>query len=370
MANDKVRVVFDVYKETLPANVTFDPALTYENFGVYYWYWIFDYDVDVTISIIANKGYYFARKPDIAIQDNGGYYLELTTDSLNADSTVYTCKFYNGNASAYTNVYEVAIQQIDVVGKTPTPTGQGNLITYYKVNESILSQLSQVVIVSQTSTTGVEVTDLSQYITSLRSYPFEIAASDPISIILGYSNTGISAPVANELYHSIDFGNVEIKSTNDNSNDYSATIKALLPYIGYVTLDASWYAGQTVNLTYEVDIRSGLFSANFIINGITIDIFTGKIGQDLPYKVAAQESINNWINPDIQDTYPLQASILTLYHSNLSDNVQANDSTYQSQISNIIGIGLCRIVDVSLSGAIPSDVQDDITSLLASGIIL
>lgn len=365
------RLYIDGYTTTLPSNATFNPEPTYGEFGAYYWYWDFAYNTAITVTMTCTNGYYFARKPNVTVKDASGYQIDLTTDSLNADSSVYAFAFDNGDEQYGDYAMRIEITQVDIVQKTPTPTGKGNFITYYKVNDDILAQLSQVVIMQQTSSSGtVDIVDLSQYITSLRSYPFDIAVSDPISIILGYSNTNIQAPVANEIYHSINFGNVTLASTNGNINDYNVDIKALLPYIGYVNLNAGYYAGQTINLTYEIDLRSGLFTANFSIDGTIIDIFTGKIGQDLPYKVVAQESISNWINPDIQDTYPLQASILTIWHDNMTSDIMVSTQQHESFIMSFDSLGLCQFDDIQLTNVIPSDIANEIRQLMTTGIII
>lgn len=365
-----VRVLFDIYSgNQLPDNVTFNPSLTFNSISNVYTIDI-AYNKVIMITVTTNDGYYFVRKPNVKVQDASGFSISLTSNSLNSDSTIFTFGFTNGDSSYGDYAEQIEYSDIEVVAKTPTPSGMGAFITYYRANEDILNSLSQVVIYSQQTSSGeLEIIDLSTYITSLRSYPFEIDVSSPVSIHLGYVNTNVQAPIANEIFHTIDFGTVTLPSTNNNANDYNVDIKALLPYIGYVNLNAQWYAGQNVNLTYNVDLRTGLCTANFTVNGTIFDIFTGKIGQDLPYKVSAQEAISNWVDTSIQDTYPLEASILTIYHANMSDNILYSTRHHESFLMSVTDMGLCQFDNIHLANTIPSEMQGEIRQLLQSGII-
>lgn len=377
MASSKVRVSFDAYKETLPANVTFNPELTYEAFGVYFWYWTFDYNTDITVSMIANEGFYFVRKPIVTVQDASGYDIDLTKDSLNADNTIYTFAFHNGGTSYYNYAINISIRQIDIAGKTPTPTGLGGLLTYYKVNDAILNQLSKVIFVEQTSSSGdVTLVDFSQFITSLRLYPFEIKSSDSISVILGNRNTKVKAPIANEILHEIDLGSVTIASTNNNTNDFdNTTLRINLPFIGLQSLQSVRYVGNTASLRYEVDLITGLCTANLYVDSKMLDCFSGKIGLDMPYKVAAKDVISGVIDTSINRLYPLVATMILEYHENYNpDNTIIIDDNKQGYLQDFImdGYDFIKIDDVTNfpMSDIPIEISEMILEQLRQGIYL
>lgn len=360
-----VRVLFP--DNVLPSNITFSPALSEYNGG-----YIFTVNQNTvqTVTLSASSGYYFPRIPTLELTDYGGIAVEIIDPVLSSNATTFTFSFNTGNTLDRNQAEQLEYLTLEVVQVVPTPTGIGAFITYYKVNDDILNQLSQVLIYQLSG----EIINLSNYIASLRSYPFDIASSDPISIILGYANTNVKAPVANAVFHELDFGTVTLAPTNNNVNDYSVEIKAMLPYIGYVNLDAANYAGQTIRLEYDVDIRTGLFSATFYVNNeIPLDIFTGKIGSDIPFKTTGNDLVSNltsFLNTSIQETYPLQASILTIWHDNMAS--RGVISTYETigAINDLTDTGLTTFTDINLIGNIPNELKTEIIRMLESGIFI
>lgn len=323
-----------------------------------------------TFTATAKSGYYFARSIEFTCRNNYGSYVTVIgtlTSTLSVNDTVSTFTVDYSKASTSNKPAQIYFTNFDVVQNVPTLTQQ--FLTYYKCNDDILNQLAKKAFqVIDRNGVSVDI-DLTQYIANLRSYPFEIASSDALDIILGNYNIQVKSPLANELYHEIDLGNVTIAPTNNNANDYNATFKAILPFIGIQSLSATWYAGQTVNLKYNVDISSGLCTATFYIDNIPIDIFSGKIGKEIPYKTSNQYVNPNLIDTTIQDTYSLTALITVLYHANYNDTSISNDYANVT-IQSLVGMGYCELSNVALSAQIPQNMQSLILTTLRNGIII
>lgn len=353
-------------------NCDFTPALTQS--GNYYYITVDEDATNMTFAFTARckTGYAFARTSEFTCRNaNGSYITRIGTLNgvLSDNDTLQTFTVTYFGTSATQKPAQIYFTNFDVVKNVPTL--QQQFLTYYKCNDDILNQLSKKAFqIIDRNGQSVDI-DLTQYIASLRLFPFEIESSDALDIILGNYNIGVKSPLAQSLYHEIDLGNVTIAPTNNNANDYDATIKVILPFIGMQTLTAAWYAGQTVNLKYDVDISSGLCSATLSVNNIPVDIFTGKIGKDMPYKVSGQYINPNLVDTSIQDTYSLTAIITVMYHGNYND-VSISSDYSNVLISDLTGkdIGYCEIDNVQLPCDISQDIQSEIRQVLRNGIII
>lgn len=370
MAQRRIRVRPETTYASQWALTTFNPALEYVESSGYYYMTIEDGGENVVnFTITANNGYSFPRAPVATLMANYSTLVSNKESTLSSNDTVATFNFtytlYGSNYPA-----NLIFSTFEVVQNTPTPTGQTTFVTYYNVTNDILSELSKTLFRTITTEQYIEEIDLSQYISSIRFYPFEIASSDPIDIILGNYNLSIKAPVANTIYHEIDFGSVTLSSTNHNSNDFNAIIKILLPYIGQQALNATLYANQEINLRYNVNISTGMTIATLYVEGIPIDIFTGVLGREIPYHINQIYNANSLIDTTIQDTYPLEATIFVAYHDNLNTEYVSNNALTLSTISDNSDNGFCSFSNIQLSSAIPEILQNEIIQLLTSGIIM
>lgn len=352
-----IQVLFN-NESVLPSNITFNPAITQSGTSLTT---DFPNSGNVTVTMTAINGI-FAHTPTIYLFTP--FTEEPSTIKLNDDSTVVTWTYYiSRNRSS---ISRIEYSNIEII-ETPI-TGLTNFITYYHVNDDILNELSQEAIYVRSS--DGQTVDLTTYITTLRSYPFEISSRENIAIRLGAIATTVKAPIIDTFYHEIDFGTITIGSTNNNVNDFSATYKIMLPFIGLQAVDAQWYANQIVNLKYEIDLKTGLFIAITAIGQIPIDVFTGQIGVDIPYKLSSTSTVSNIIDTSIQTNYPLEASFIILYHANFSNDVVSRTDMRYEKIENVDKKGLVVFNDVILVNTIPNNLQSEIISLLTSGIII
>lgn len=351
-------------------NCDFTPTLT--KTGNYYYITV-DENIDtLTFSFTARckSGYAFARTSEFSCRNVNGSYITnvgMLNGVLSEKDTLQTFTVTYKGTTTTQKPAQIYFTNFDVVQNVPTL--QQQFLTYYKCNDDILNQLSKKAFqVIDRNGQSVDI-DLTQYIASLRLYPFDIESSDALDIILGNYNIKVRSPLAQSIYHEIDMGNVTLAPTNNNVNDFNATIKIILPFIGMQSLTATWYAGQTINLKYNVDITSGLCSATLTVNNIPVDIFTGKIGKDMPYKVSEQYINPNLVDTTIQDTYSLTAIITVLYHENYNDVSISNDYA-NILISDMQGKGYIEIDNVQLPYGMTQEMQSEIRTLLRNGIIM
>lgn len=357
--------VYTFPNNAMPDNLEFNPIVELDAFTRQFKStWSAVWPNGQTVEITALNGLTWAKKPQIEIKNGTSGIAVFPDITLNSENK--TISFTHSMPRSNTTIY---ITVTDIVLEEPIPTIEDNFLTYYCVTNKTLYDLSQAIIYNTSSSGDRNIVDLTPFITSLRQYPFEIPKSDSTkNIVLGTNDTKIASNLLTARHYEIDLGSVKMPSTNNNSNDFAATICIILPYIGIRTLNAAWYAGQTVSLIYDVDLTQGLFTATLTINNIITDIFTGIIGKEAPYKLTSSETLANFINTDIQDNYPLQASITILYHQNY-DNLITNDNK-RGVISSFEKGILTQLTDIVFNDAIPSIIQGDISAILAQGIIL
>ena len=75
------------------------------------------------------------------------------------------------------------------------------------------------------------------------------------NIILGYLDSGVSAPVVSSQFVTVDCGSVTLKEQNNNCTDYIpyTQVQIYLPFIGITELDTNEIMGGTINVKYKID---------------------------------------------------------------------------------------------------------------------
>ena len=111
------------------------------------------------------------------------------------------------------------------------------------------------------------------------------------NIILGYLDSGVSAPVVSSQFVSVDCGSVTLAEKKKNATDYSpyTALSIYLPFIGITELDVDECMGATINVTYKIDVYTGTCLALVKItrdkdlkNGGILYTYNGNCSQQLP----------------------------------------------------------------------------------------
>ena len=111
------------------------------------------------------------------------------------------------------------------------------------------------------------------------------------NIILGYLDSGISAPVVNNQFAVIDCGTVTIPEISENCLDYIpyTKLELYLPFIGVTEIDTNEFMGGSINVKYKVDVYTGSCIAEVkctrsrdLANGTVLYTFNGNCSQQIP----------------------------------------------------------------------------------------
>ena len=112
------------------------------------------------------------------------------------------------------------------------------------------------------------------------------------TIQLGYINTNISCPYTKDTAITLDCGSVIIPEVYKNALDYEPAAEAsiYLPFIGFRKISVNDIMGNTVNVTYNIDLITGNCVAFIVVNRGTYQAilytFNGNCSVELPITAA------------------------------------------------------------------------------------
>lgn len=123
----------------------------------------------------------------------------------------------------------------------------------------------------------------------------QVYATPPVSgshnIILGYLDSGVSAPVVSSQFVTIDCGSVTVPENKENATDYApyTSLHLFLPFIGMVELDSNECMKSSIQVVYKVDVYTGTCLAQVKVtrtkdmpNGPILYTFSGNCSQQIP----------------------------------------------------------------------------------------
>lgn len=150
-------------------------------------------------------------------------------------------------------------------------------------------------------TGSADISQILDYFTSLRVYPFALAnlpgfaGAGSGSIRIGAGKTALdlsgggagNVGIMGQYTGIIDAGSVVVPYHYEDFRDIDdVTVSVYLPYIGTQTLNAADVLGCTLSLSYAVDLTSGSCVAYLLLSGrwgyYPIGIYSGTIGADIP----------------------------------------------------------------------------------------
>lgn len=193
-----------------------------------------------------------------------------------------------------------------------------------------------------------DLSTILDYIASIRIYPFALVnlpgfagagtgairmGTGKIPLDLssgGAGNVGIMGSYTGV----IDAGSVTIPAHYGDFRDLEGvTMSVYLPYIGNVTLNPAEVTGQTLQLTYAVDLTSGSCVAYLLLSGnwgyYPIGVYSGTIGADIP--LTASQG-NRMFLRDLKNVLGLG--------SILGESLSGVDATDGDALAGAIGSGL------------------------------
>lgn len=111
------------------------------------------------------------------------------------------------------------------------------------------------------------------------------------NIILGYLDSGVSAPVVSNQFKTIPCGTITIPELNENCLDYIpyTKLELYLPFIGITEIDTNEFMSGSITVTYKVDVYTGTCLAEVkctrsrdLNNGAILYTFSGNCSQQIP----------------------------------------------------------------------------------------
>lgn len=111
------------------------------------------------------------------------------------------------------------------------------------------------------------------------------------NIILGFLDSGVSAPVVSNQFVTVDCGTVSVPENKGNATDYApyTSLHLYLPFIGIVELDTNECMNADISVKYKVDVYTGTCLAQVSVdrdedmpNDPILYTFSGNCSQQLP----------------------------------------------------------------------------------------
>lgn len=311
-------------------------------------------EVGKNIIISANaghtfKGYYeYRRGGRIYEVTNYETYLEIPVNSLDYD--YYLFDDY------------IATREVEQLG---------TFVNLYKTNQSELTELSKVRFYEELG----QITDYGQFITSLYVLPFDIPSDilgDKSTILLGNFDSGVESTLISTYSFDIDAGEIEVPLKYNNIYDFINTECILhLPFLDKVYLNTEYVIGQTLTITFTIELYSGTLIANIksSFNNEIVASVQGLIGMNIPF---IQKSNGNVIN-----------SISNVYKNKINRCfIEVNRNIPYTKDNNIFGgsvVEYGRIGDytgylecdkVVLETNATNQEQEEIKNLLRNGVFV
>ena len=314
------------------------------------------------IVLIANNGYYFA---EIFEFDNGSITQQTEIINNGKKQLVYSPDSFDSDLEIYLNDTYKAIQKTP-----PTPTSPAKWSNIYKVDNTIMSELSKVRFYQ-----GTNLIDYGNYIFNYYISPIkindEMLSHDETSILLGKLDSNVKAHYLASYLLKVDLGEIVIPYKYNNVYDFLDTNCILhLPFFEPIEISAEYVIGYSLFITYTLDLYSGLCTANIkssFTNSIIKSVHTTII-QQLPF---IQYSNNN-IQSKINTTYVNAFS--KAFIEVIRKKPYYTKSTFGKETIEVTTLtnkkGFIKVNDINLNSYATTDEKNKIKNLLSSGVVI
>ena len=248
-------------------------------------------------------------------------------------------------------------------------TGYGS-INVYLVDTKTLDDFSKIRFTKKLNENyEYEYYDIGEYVNRLHKVYVDVPNVSPTSLKLANFDTSINTNSVDDSKIHVDFGNLLLPVVSGDSNDFNATIKCFIPFVGFVSVDSD-FIGKELNLSYDVDLITGYCSYNLSCDGITINNGTANCSSEIIYKTLANNEISTI--GDLSDTNTvlmgLEPYITIKYFEPL--NVTVNNTTEQKRIGDVTGFAQFENVNLTTTNSMLVDEFNEIVSQLGNGVYL
>lgn len=179
-----------------------------------------------------------------------------------------------------------------VVPALPTTVNSSKLFTVYNPSASQLGQLGGYLWDNDLIDILRKIwqNPLDGIISLIQVYATPVTGGNS-NIILGYLDSGVSAPVVSNQFVTIDCGTITVEELNENCLDYIPYTKMelYLPFIGITEINTNEFMSGQINVKYKVDVYTGTCLAEVkctrsrdLANGAILYTFSGNCSQQIP----------------------------------------------------------------------------------------
>ena len=125
---------------------------------------------------------------------------------------------------------------------------------------------------------------------SLALFPVKPPTDGNHNILLGYIDSGVSAPRVSDQFMTVQTSGLVVPHKYNSYLDYAPYTKAeiFLPFIGFCPLNINDIMGKSVDVTYNIDLLSGVCTAIVHANAQSLYSYSGNMAMFLPL------SAGNW----------------------------------------------------------------------------
>lgn len=125
---------------------------------------------------------------------------------------------------------------------------------------------------------------------SLALFPVNPPTDGTHNIALGYINSGVSAPRVSDQFMTVQTTGLIVPHKYNSYLDYAPYTRAeiFLPFIGFCPLNINDIMGKSVDITYNIDLLSGVCTAIVHANARSLYSYSGNMAMFLPL------SAGNW----------------------------------------------------------------------------
>lgn len=248
-------------------------------------------------------------------------------------------------------------------------TGYGS-INVYLVDTKTLDDFSKVRFTKKLNGNyEYEYYDIGEYVNRLHKVYVDVPNVSPTSLKLANFDTSINTNSVDDSKVHVNFGNVLLPVNSDSGNDFNATIKCFIPFVGFVPVDSD-FIGKEINLSYDIDLITGYCAYNLSCDGITINNGTTNCSSEIIYKTLANDEISTI--GDLSDLNTvlmgLEPYVTVKYFEPL--NVPVNNTTEQKRVGDVTGFAQFENVDLSTDNKMLVDEFNEIVSQLENGVYL
>ena len=312
-------------------------------------------DSEIPLVISANSDYEF----------KGGFTYKrgVTTQTMVNNTTNLTI-----NTSSFSNNITLdkeykAIKKAEQIG---------SFVNLYKTNQAELTQLSKKRFVIDSNNNLV---DYGSYINSLYILPFDIPSDilgDTSPILLGNLDSAVDSTLIATYMFDLDGGTIEVPLKYNNIYDFVNTECILhLPFLDKVYLNNEYVIGQTLTITFTIELYSGNLTVNVLssFNNEIVASVQGLIGMNIPFIQKSNGSVINSVSNVYKnriDRCFIEVNRNIPYTKN--NNIFGNNVVEYGKIEDYQGYLQCDKIVLETNAT--NQEQEEIKNILRNGVFI